>query len=114
MDIVWDKSDLQPGECYQLSKETPLMPSPNPLRPLAALKKARYIPEKYIINIRKIWMEHGGPWYYVNVRDPGGKYLLCSGWINSIALIGQDLKRKKKGGRRIWGCRLIAKFWKRK
>jgi len=75
--------DLQIGQEYQLSKETPLMPELEPADPIAALEAIKQIPAGKTIKIIKIETKEKTAWYYV---EPEG---IGHGWINSIALIGQ-------------------------
>ena len=59
---------LEIGKNYNLSKETPLMPELNPVDPLAAINKIKYIKPGGIINIISIEEKNNTPWYFVNVK----------------------------------------------
>ena len=59
---------LEIGKSYNLSKETPLMPELNPIDPLAAINKIKYIKPGEIINIISIEEKNNTPWYFVNVK----------------------------------------------
>jgi hypothetical protein len=85
--------DLTVRERYILSSETPLMPELNPQDPHAALNKVKQIPPNGVIRILAVSKRGGTPWYNVSVLK--GRTKTGSGWINSTALIGQDLEIKK-------------------
>ena len=72
------------GYYYSLSKKTPLMPEFEPSDPLAAIEKALVLPVGAVIEIISMKMKRFYPWYQVNS-------LGRTGWINSIALAGQDI-----------------------
>ena len=66
------------------------MPVPSvPADPLAARKKIRRLPVGSTIQITKVAMKDGSPWYSVKAADEAGKGLGL-GWINAAALIGQS------------------------
>lgn len=86
----FDVDSLQVGEVFQLSKETPLMPELEPADPIAASQKIQWLPPQTTIKILRI-AKHPRTqtqWYFVKATSPL-KDSLGSGWINSIALIGQ-------------------------
>jgi hypothetical protein len=90
-----DPLKLGIGHSYILSKETPLMPSPDistqgdSLENLMdALKKAKKIPSKGIITIKSRRVVNDTPWYFVSAQAGSSVF---QGWINSGALVGQDL-----------------------
>jgi hypothetical protein len=81
---------LDVGRSYILSKETPLMPEVHPADPLAALKRMKKIPSRGIFTIQGMRKDGSVVWYRVVALNPN-KGKIGSGWINSTALIGQDL-----------------------
>lgn len=81
--------NLRVGEEFKLSKKTPLMPNFRPAKPLEAIAKMQYLTPGTIIKVLKVAMDRQTPWYYVEARSPLGTEL-TKGWINSIALLGQD------------------------
>ena len=82
---------LDIGQTYSTSKQTPLMPSHSPADPIAALTKMKYIPAGGIFRILEIVKKEGYPWYRVSVFNQR-KRQLGTGWVNSVALLGQKLK----------------------
>ncbi|PRP98558.1 hypothetical protein [Enhygromyxa salina] len=79
---------LVKGDRFRLTQETPLMPSPDPADPMAALAQVVMVPAKSLVEVRSVSEVKGSRWYAVNVNK-------SRGWFNSTALIGQDLKRSK-------------------
>ena len=82
---------LELKQSYKLSDQTPLMSELNPDDPMAALGETKYMSSGLIIKIARISKLHSNPWYKVSVTNGAGTHLGI-GWINSIALIGQDLE----------------------
>ena len=85
-----DPYSLELKRAYRISKETPLMPMLGPSDPMAALEQVKYIPAGYVIEILDASTMHGNPWYRVSVTNQKETYV-GSGWVNSIALLGQEL-----------------------
>ena len=82
---------LEKGRTYSVSKVTPLMPELNPTDPIQAMNKMKKLPQGTRIKILNVKAKNNTPWYEVetyNVNDP----MVGKGWINSTALIGQELK----------------------
>jgi len=75
--------NLEIGQSYRLSAQTPLMPELNPQDPIAAIAQIKDIPAETSIKILKTVNKQRTPWYQVEVAGFG------QGWINSHALIGQ-------------------------
>jgi hypothetical protein len=86
-----DPMSLELNQSYKISKRTPLMPVLTSSDPLAELTKAKIITAGSIITIMSISELHSSPWYKVSVTDAAGTRL-GSGWVNSIALLGQELE----------------------
>jgi hypothetical protein len=82
---------LTAGSSYRLSKETPLMPELNPSDPIAAIAAVRRIGAGGSISVRQVATKDGGTWYQVEAWEPNGTGL-GSGWVNSAALMGQQLR----------------------
>jgi len=82
------QQSLRVGQVFQLSEETPLMPELEPADPMAALQRMRRLPPRTTIKVLKLAMKRQTQWYLVEAKSPS-KASLGSGWINSIALIGQ-------------------------
>lgn len=82
--------DLRVGFTYRLSRETPLMPEFEPQDPLSALANVMRVPLEGTMTVREVRMKRGTPWYRVVANVPSGREI-GEGWVNSIALIGQDI-----------------------
>ena len=84
---------LESGESYRLSNKTPLMPvrfvsGRSFEESKAAIGETRYLPAGTVIHVKVA--DHGSTsWYQVEVHSHWG----VSGWINSTALIGQEIDR---------------------
>ena len=89
-----DPTTLQIGKSYRLSKDTPLMPELRPFDPIVALGKAKKVLAGGVVGIILVKKKRNIPWYYVGFKN-GSTGEVETGWINSIALMGQSLK---KGG----------------
>jgi hypothetical protein len=90
-----DPKKLIIGNTYSISKQTPLMPEVDPVDPDEALKKVKYLPVNGSIYIYKIESKNGIPWYKVLARKENDE-VIGSGYVNSIALLGQNLKTSSK------------------
>lgn len=86
-----DPRKLRAGQAFFVSKETPLMPEFKPAAPLAALKRIKQIPKGGAFKIYEVKKKGSSPWYRVAGIDQNKK-IIGAGWINSTALLGQDLK----------------------
>lgn len=86
--------DLEIGQTYILSEQTPLMPSHSPADPIAALQKMKQIPKGGVFKVLETFKKRGLPWYKVVAFDQRKKRI-GTGWINSAALIGQELNADK-------------------
>lgn len=86
--------ELEVGQTYILSKQTPLMPSHSPADPIAALQQMKQIPKGGVFKVLETFKKRGLPWYKVVVLDQRKKRI-GTGWINSAALLGQELKAHK-------------------
>jgi len=93
---------MKVGQIFQLTKETPLMPEMDPADPLAALSKMRKLPAGSYIKVSKIARKASSPWYQVSSIDRQKKNRLGTGWINSVALMGQaQVETKEQLSRQI-------------
>ena len=86
--------ELEVGQTYIVSKQTPLMPSHSPADPIAALQKMKQIPKWGVFKVLETVKKKGNPWYKVVALDQRKKRI-GTGWINSMALLGQELKAYK-------------------
>jgi hypothetical protein len=84
-------SDLQVGNRYRISRGTPLMPEIEPADPMAAIALIQQIPSGGAIQIHELRNRGGTPWYRATAYGAAGESI-GDGWINSTALIGQDLQ----------------------
>jgi len=91
---ILDVQNLKIGSAYVVSRRTPLMPEVNPSDPLSAAEKMKNIPAGGAFKISGIEMKNGNPWYKVAAIGVDNKPI-GQGYINSGALLGQDLKSFK-------------------
>ena len=80
---------LVTGDSYRLSQETPLMPERHASGSLDFLEKMLSLPAGTIIRVKAV--DRSGPqlWYHAALAE--NEYI--TGWINSTALIGQQIDR---------------------
>ena len=84
--------DLKTGVTYALSRESPLTPERRPSDPVRAMALIRQLPAGTLISIVSVdRSDHDNPWYRVTATSRAGSEL-GTGWINSIALIGQEIR----------------------
>jgi hypothetical protein len=87
-----DVRKLKVGESFFVSRETPLMPEVEPDNPLEAMQRMKKIPKGAAFKVYRVEKKGNTPWY--GVRAIGSdKKRIGSGWINSDALLGQDMAR---------------------
>lgn len=86
--------ELEIGQAYVVSKQTPLMPSHSPADPIAAIKQMKQIPQGGGFKVLEVYKEKTNPWYKVIAFDQRTEQI-GTGWINSTALLGQQLKAHK-------------------
>ncbi len=79
---------LYPGQSIKLSKETPLMPELEPKDAIEAISKIKRLPAGTSIEVVKVAKIESTKWYNVKAKVPS-RNVIETGWINSIALIGQ-------------------------
>lgn len=84
---------LKPGNTYSITESAPLMPAFEPRDPIAAAAAAVNMPAGTRITVKEVRTKQGNPWYRVEAFSPTGGSL-GTGWLNSIALIGQDIRRE--------------------
>lgn len=89
--VILDAQRLAVGSSYIVSRATPLMPSDNFDGAIAAGMIILEIPPSGAFKILATKKRGPTPWYRVAAADDQ-RQSLGQGWINSIALIGQDLK----------------------
>lgn len=86
-----DPLELEIGQAYVVSKQTPLMPYFSPADPIAAIEEIKQIPKGGGFTVLEVRTEKNNPWYKVNAFDQNSEQI-GTGWINSVALLGQQLK----------------------
>lgn len=93
-----DPYTLIPGYVYTLSRDTPLMPEPNPRDPIGAtigaIKLAKKVGAGGAVKVVGVFSLAGVVWYEVYIED-AATGVTHMGWISSRALIGQDLQEKR-------------------
>lgn len=86
-------SSLKMEKVYELESSTPLMPERRPSDAMSALTLTKKMLSKTKIKVVTIDDSDStpNPWYQVKVLNSKNK-AIATGWINSVALIGQTLK----------------------
>lgn len=82
---------LEQGKTYSISKTTPLMQEFESSDAMAAIDKMKELISGNRITILSIKEKNSNPWYEVNVTDKK-RNKIGEGWINSTALIGQEIR----------------------
>lgn len=78
-------TELKVRSRYRVSERTPVMPSPDPPDPIAALGRMKFLEPGGIFTVMSTGSFGGIIWYRVSSA-------VGVGWINSTALLGQDLE----------------------
>jgi hypothetical protein len=86
-----DVRQLRVGRAYRVGRETPLMPELDPDDPIAALKRVRQIAARGKLKIMSVADKDGTVWYRVVAWSSDGTRVGV-GWVNSTALLGQDVQ----------------------
>jgi len=86
--------ELEIGQSYVVSKQTPVMPSHSPADPIAAIQQMKQIPKGGVFKVLESVKKRNTPWYKVIALNQKNE-LIGTGWINSTALLGQELKACK-------------------
>jgi hypothetical protein len=94
---LFEKSELKVGMQYILTKRTPLMPAPKPEKGIdgliSSLKQGIVLQSSNFILVTTIKNIDSVLWYQVIAyREDGSS--IGSGWINNMALVGQDLRTR--------------------
>lgn len=58
-----DPLELEIGQAYVVSKQTPLMPSHSPADPIAAIQQIKQIPKGGGFRVLEVYKEKNKPWY---------------------------------------------------
>ena len=82
-------SSLAVGQKFTLSKQTPMMPELEPVDPTEALQRIRQLAPGTQITVLRVEQKNSSPWYEIRALS-SARGALGSGWINSIALMGQS------------------------
>lgn len=85
---------LEVDQTYVVSKQTPLMISHSPADPIADIQQTKQIPQEGRFKILQVYKKKTQPWYKVIAFDKRAEEI-GTGWINSSALLGQQLKVSK-------------------
>jgi len=86
--------ELKIGQAYVVSKQTPLMSSHSPTDPIAAMQQVKQIPKGGGFKVLEVYKEKNNPWYKVTAFNQSTEEI-GAGWINSTALLGQQLRAHK-------------------
>jgi hypothetical protein len=91
-ETTWpDPGRLRAGQAFTVSKETPLMPEIEPADEFAAILLMKQVPKGGAFKISESRKRDSSTWYHVTAIDQNKKKI-GSGWINSTALLGQELE----------------------
>ncbi len=86
---------LENGQVYIVSEQTPLMPTHSPTgtfeEVMGAIQQMKQIPKGGIFEVIETIKKRNRPWYKV-IAFNQNKQRIGTGWINSVALVGQELK----------------------
>lgn len=89
-----DPRELEIGQAYIVSRQTALMPSLSPTDPMAAIQQMKQIPKGGVFKVLETAKKRNTPWYKV-IAFNQKKQQIGTGWVNSTALLGQELKAYK-------------------
>ena len=84
--------ELEIGQTYTVLKQIPLMPSHSPNDPIEALKKKKQISKGGAFKVLAVVTKRSNPWYKVTAFDQW-RMQIGTGWINSIALFGNAIRK---------------------
>ena len=76
---------LEVHSVYTVSRNTPVMPEIEPADPIGAIAAIRSLNPNDEFTVMEVRSHRGTPWYRVRTK-------FGEGWINSTALLGQDLR----------------------
>ncbi len=83
---------LKQGGKYRLSRQTPLMPERHPADLIRAIALIRRVPADTLLTVLAIdRSDPSNPWYRVSAASAAG-VVVATGWLNSDALIGQEIR----------------------
>jgi len=92
---ILNPQKLEIGQTYIVSDQTPLMPTHSPTgtfdEVMGAIQQMKQIPKGGIFKVIETIKKINYPWYKVIAFDQK-RQQIGTGWINSIALLGQELK----------------------
>ncbi len=70
------------------------MPSLSPVDPMEAIQQMKQIPKRGGFKVLEVYKKKNNPWYKVTAFDQSIEEI-GTGWINSTALLGQQIKAHK-------------------
>lgn len=79
-----DPMGLTQGNTYRASGTLPIVPEIDPADPIAAIASIRRLSPGEEFTVLEMKRHDNTPWYHVRTR-------LGEGWVNSVALLGQEL-----------------------
>ena len=103
---------LEKGRTYILSRATPIGPHKELPDSLVERKKLKKVPRRGKIKIKKVVVTDGETLYFVEAKTRKNRSV-GRGWISSVSLAGQSLKKvsTKKRGSRKNAIRLLSNIW---
>lgn len=79
--------ELEAGQSFIITKQTPLMPHHSPPDPLSAIQLMKQIPAGGGVTILEVYTGKTNPWYRVTAFGLD-REIIGAGWVNSGALLG--------------------------
>lgn len=88
-----DTGNLIIGKTYIVPKKTPIMPYHTPDEDFEYIKKIKYLMLGGALTVTAHYDKESTRWYEVTVTDTQTRQI-TKGWVNSMALLGQQLQLK--------------------
>ena len=79
--------ELEAGQSFIISKQTPLMPHHSPPDPLSAIQLMKQIPAGGGVTILEVYTGKTNPWYRVTAFGQD-REIIGAGWVISVVLLG--------------------------
>jgi hypothetical protein len=104
--------ELERGRTYILSRATPISPHKELPDSLEEIRKLKKVPRRGKIKIKKVVVTEDKTLYFVEAKTRKNRSV-GRGWISSVSLTGQSLKKvaKKKRGSNKDAVRLLSNIW---
>lgn len=87
--------ELEIGQAYVVSKQTTLMPSHSPAKPIAPIQQMKEISQGRRFKVLEVYKEKTNPWNEVIALYQKTEQI-GTGRINSTALLGEQLEAQRR------------------